>query len=137
MTMTSSARSGSALHADAADKGTLGRYPVFAITFGVVFSIFYLFVMNYSWPLVTYYPAVGQWTLWSHPAVVAAGTPAPGAMKWYGYVATSGVVALVAGLLASAIPANVLRRIWWPGLIWLVPICAMLAVLYLILVVGD
>jgi hypothetical protein len=123
--------------AQARDAGTLGRYPVFAISFGAIFSVVYLFVMNYSWQLFTYYPAMGQWTLFGHPATVPAGTAAPAAMKWYGFVATAAIVAFVVGLIASLIPENLLRRFWWPGLIWLVPTCAMLVVLYLILVVGD
>lgn len=119
------------------DLAAMGPYPVFAITFGAIFSVVYLYVMTHSLQLFTYYPAVGQWTLLGHPATVAAGTAAPAAMKWYGYVATTGVVAFVAGLLASLIPLNVIRRIWWPNLIWVVPICAMITVLYLILVLGD
>src|SRR5579862_866689 len=123
--------------AESPGDATLGRYPVFAITFGAVFAVFYLFVMNYGWQLFTYYPALGQWTWRAGPATVPTGTAAPAAMKWYGYVAMTGIVAFVVGIVAALIPGNVLRRFWWPGLIWLVPICAMFVVLYLILVVGD
>ena len=75
----------------------LGRYPIFAITFGLVFSVLYLFVMAKGWPLFTYYPAVGKWVWLTHPAGVAS--PGPG-MKWFGYVATTGIVSFVAGIIA-------------------------------------
>jgi hypothetical protein len=110
------------------------RFGLFAITFGVVFSIFYLFVMNYGWQLFTYYPKVGQLTFLNHPP---SGPSPGGPMKWYGYVATSGVVAFVVGLLICVIPEKVLAKFWWAGLIWLVPILATVVLLYLIIVVGD
>jgi hypothetical protein len=109
---------------------TSGRYPVFAITFGSVFAVVYLFVLNYSWQLFTYYPAVRQWTLFGHPASGPA-------MKWYGFLATSAVVAAVAGLIVSSIPERLLNRVWWSGLIWLLPIGCIIALGYLIVVVGD
>jgi hypothetical protein len=113
---------------------TLDRYSVFAVTFGVIFCIFYLFVMNYGWQLFTYYPASNQWVLYGHPP--AGASPGP-AMKWYGYVASAALVAAVVGLVASMIPAQTLWRIWWPGLIWVVPILATIVLFYLIVAVGD
>jgi hypothetical protein len=115
------------------DKASIGAYPVFSITFGAIFCVFYLFVMNYGWQLFTYYPASGQWTLLNHPPVGTAGP----AMKWYGYVATSAVVSAIAGLLAVLIPHDLLKRFWWPGLIWAVPILAMIVLAVLIVYVGD
>lgn len=119
--------------ANSADPGALGKYPVFAITFGAVFSVFYLFVMNYSWQLFSYYPKAGQLTFWTSTLPATAGPQ----MKWYGYVATCAIVSFIAGLIVCLLPTTLLRRIWWPGLIWLVPGLAMLAALYLILYVGD
>ena len=113
---------------------TLGRYAVFAITFGVIFCVFYLFVMNYSWQLFSYYPATNQWVLYGHPP--AGASPGP-AMKWYGYVATTAVVAAILGLVASLIPEQMLRRFWWRGLIWAVPILTTIVLFYLIVYVGD
>ena len=110
---------------------------MFAITFGTIFAFVYGFVMNNGWQLFTYYPALGQWTALSHAPTVAAGTAAGPAMKWYGYVATCALVALVCGIIACLIPPKILQRVWWPGFIWLLPICAMIAVTYLIAVVGD
>jgi hypothetical protein len=112
----------------------LGRYPIFAITVGIWFSILYLFVMAKGWPLFTYYPAVNKWTLFTHPAGVPSAGPA---MKWYGFVATTSVISLAAGVIACILPESLIKRIWWPGLIWVVPILAMVVVLWLILGEGD
>ncbi|HLH87822.1 MAG TPA: hypothetical protein VKX28_05135 [Xanthobacteraceae bacterium] len=110
-----------------------GRHPVFAITFGVVFCVFYLFVMNYGWQLFTYYPATNEFVLFNHPPGPGAGA----AMKWYGYVATSLIVSTLAGLVASLLPEHMLRRAWWPGLIWVVPIVTSVVLFYMIVYVGD
>lgn len=128
-------------HTDASKPGTAmsegapsNRFGLFAITFGVVFSVIYLFVLNYNWQLFTYYPGLGQVTFLDHPA----SAPSPGgAMKWYGFVAMSGIVALVVGLLICVIPERVLAKFWWPGSVWLVPILATIVLTYLIVVVGD
>lgn len=122
-------------HATLHDPDALGRYPVFAITFGSVFSVLYLFVMNYSWQLFTYYPQSGRFAFLKD-ALPAASSPGP-AMKWYGYVATCAIVSFVAGVIVSLVPPGLLKRFWWPGLIWLVPGVAILVVLYLIVAVGD
>jgi hypothetical protein len=110
-----------------------GRHPVFSITFGVIACIVYLFVMNYGWQLFTYYPATNTWVLFNHPPGPGAGP----AMKWYGYVATSLIIGGIAGLLASLIPESALRRFWWPGMIWLVPIVTTIVLFWLIVYVGD
>ena len=130
MTMSGATKTGTT-KPDAAQPAV---YAVFAVTFGVVFSIAYLFVMDKSWQLFTYYPAVGQWTLFGHPAT--GPSPGPG-MKWFGYVATCAIVAAVAGAVVSFIPEKLLTRVWWSGLVWLVPIVSMIVVGYLIVVVGD
>ena len=122
-------------HATSHDPDALGRYPVFAITFGSVFSVLYLFIMNYSWQLFSYYPQAGKFTFLK-ATLPAASSPGP-QMKWYGYVATCLLVSFVAGLIVSLLPPNFLRRFWWPGLIWLVPGIAMVIVLYLIVALGD
>jgi hypothetical protein len=104
------------------------RYGLFSITFGVVFAVIYLFVMSKGWQLFTYYPTKGTWLLFNQPPIAGA----KDAMKWYGYVATSGVVALVAGLIVCVIPEKILAKVWWSGLVWLVPLLAMVVVGYLV-----
>src|SRR5262245_27781043 len=126
MTMSSMSKAGP-------DKPS-GRYSIFAITCGVVFAIIYPLIMHYGWHLFTYYPAIGKFTLFAHPAGVPNAGPG---MKWFGYVATASIVSVLAGLVVSLIPEKVLERFWWSGLIWLVPILGMIGVVFLIWVLGE
>ncbi len=114
---------------------TFGTYAVFSITFGVISCILYLFVMNYGWQLFTYYPKTNQWMLFNTPPV--GGAAAGPAMKWYGYVATSLLGGAVAGVVASLIGEKNLRAVWWPGMIWLVPVVCTVVLYWLIVFVGD
>jgi hypothetical protein len=111
-----------------------GRYSVFAITCGVVFGVLYPLILNYGWQLFTYYPAVGKFALFDHPL----GDPSAGPkMKWFGYVVTASIVSVVAGLVVCAIPEKLLNRFWWSGWVWVIPILSMIALLYLIVVLGK
>ncbi|HVM99153.1 MAG TPA: hypothetical protein VMT68_02980 [Caulobacteraceae bacterium] len=130
MTNAQTARPGAITH----ERAPVTRYGVFAVTFGVIFAVAYLLVMSKGWQLFTYYPLTGEWTPLSQSATGPSAGPA---MKWYGYVATSALVACATGLLVCLLPQKPLTRLWWAGLIWLVPMLAMMAVAYLIVVVGD
>jgi hypothetical protein len=101
------------------------RFPIFAVTFAAVYAVVYYFAVDYNWALFSYGPAVGQWTLLTHPA--AAGPT----MYWYGWIATSAVAGTAAGLVACVLPEQIGRRIWY-GFAWLVPLCSMAAIGYLL-----
>ena len=97
--------------------------PVFAIVFAVVFAVVYAIAVEKNYALFTYHPALGEW---------GAGVEKPKdgpAMYWYGWLATSGIVAALAGLVASLLPEGVARRVW-SGWSWIVPIGVMLAFCY-------
>jgi len=92
-------------------------FPVFAIVFAVVYVVVYTLAVWKNYALFTYHPAIYEWGF-------GVQKPKDGpAMYWYGWLATSVIVALVAGLLASLVPAA--RRLW-PGLAWLAPLGAIL-----------
>jgi hypothetical protein len=101
------------------------RLPVFAVTFAAVYAAVYYFAVDYNWALFSYGPAVGEWTLFTHPA--SAGPP----MYWYGWIATAALSGALAGLVACLLPMSVSRHLW-SGLAWLVPVCAMAAFAYLL-----
>ena len=92
-------------------------FPVFAIVFAVVYVAVYTLAVWKNYALFTYHPAIYEWGFGVQKAKDGP------AMYWYGWLATSVIVALVAGLLASLVPAA--RRLW-PGLAWLVPLGAIL-----------
>jgi MFS family permease len=52
-------------------------------------------------------------------------------MYWYGWIVTSAIVAAAAGLIASFLPENFGRRLW-SGFAWLIPVCAIAAIIHLL-----
>lgn len=101
------------------------RFPIFAVTFAAVYSAVYFVALYNNWPLFSYGPAVGEWTLFNH---AASSGPT---MYWYGWMATSAIAGAIAGLIVSALPGNAGKRLW-PGLAWLVPLCSIAAIAYLL-----
>jgi hypothetical protein len=89
-----------------------------AVAFGVVFAIAYVIAVDGNYALFTYHPAIGEFG-----AGVQKGRDGP-AMYWYGWMATSGIVASAAAALAAVLPESATRRLW-PGLTWLVALVAM------------
>jgi hypothetical protein len=101
------------------------RFAVFAVTFAAVYSAVYYFAVDYNWALFSYGPAVGEWTMFTHPA--SAGPT----MYWYGWIATSAIVGALAGVIVSSLPDSLGKRIW-PGFAWLVPLGSIAALGYLL-----
>ena len=107
----------------------------FAFAFAIAFAALYVLALAKNLALFTVYPSFGLVVWGTHLArdVVdpAVGFLAP-AMYWYGWAATAALGALVAGLLAAALPERLARRVW-PGWLWVVPVSAMLGCVYLTL----
>jgi hypothetical protein len=101
------------------------RFGVFAVTFAAVYAAVYYVVLVNNWPLFSYGPAVRQWTLFNHSA-----SDGP-TMYWYGWIATSALVAAVIGAIVSLLPDR-LSRFLWSGLAWLVPLGAIAAIFHLL-----
>lgn len=100
-------------------------FPVFAIVFAVVFAVAYVIAVEGNYALFTYHPALGEF---------GAGVEKPKdgpAMYWYGWLATSGIAASIAGLLACLLPEPVARRLW-SGWTWVTALSVMLAFCYLL-----
>jgi hypothetical protein len=101
------------------------RFPVFAVSFAVVYAVVYYFAVDRNWALFSYGPAVGQWT-----ALTRAASAGP-TMYWYGWMATAAIAGALAGLIACVLPARLSRYVP-PDFAWLVPLGAMLAFAYLL-----
>ena len=100
-------------------------FPAFAIVFAVVFAVVYVIAVEGNYALFTYHPAIGEF---------GAGVEKPKdgpAMYWYGWLATSGIAASVAGLLACFLPEGLRRRLW-SGWTWVVPVVVMTVFCYLL-----
>jgi hypothetical protein len=101
-------------------------FPVFAVVFAVAYSVAYALSVWNNYALFTYHPATNE-LAWGAVKPKDGGL----AMYWYGWIATSAIVASIAALAASFLPEPVTRRIW-PGLAWLVPICGILFFVWLL-----
>lgn len=91
----------------------------FCIVFSVVYSLTYLLAVKNNYALFTYHPALDEFGPLVEP-------PRDGpAMYWYGWMATSAIVALMAAALTRFIPERLAGRLW-SGWSWVVPIASML-----------
>jgi hypothetical protein len=100
-------------------------FSVFAVVFAVVYAVVYVIAVANNYALFTYHPAIYEF---------GAGTQAPKdgpAMYWYGWIATSGIAALVAGIIACWLPARLTKRLW-SGWSWAIPLGVLVVFGYLL-----
>lgn len=100
-------------------------FSVFSIVFAVVFAVAYIFVVEANYALITYHPIPGEWGLGVEKAQEGP------AMYWFGWLATSGLIAAIAGGVATLLPESVTSRLW-PGWTWVAAIGVMIAFCYLL-----
>jgi hypothetical protein len=97
----------------------------FAIGFSLAAPVLYVLCDLANWPLFTYFPATGRVDLgWVAP--VKGEGPA---MYWYGWTATTLIGSGVLGLLATALPQAVVRKIPL-SLLWILPLVAIPILVY-------
>jgi hypothetical protein len=105
----------------------------FAFAYGTAFAVLYVVALKLDLALFTVYPAQSVVLLGAHHsrdvADPAMSFLAP-AMYWYGWTASAALGALVFGLLGAVLPEQWTRRIW-PGWLWVAPLAAMSACVYL------
>jgi hypothetical protein len=100
-----------------------------AAIFAVAFAIIYAPTMDLNWTLATYHPIQGIWQ-WGKAAPLGGGSPA---MYWYGFVFTAALGALAVTVLAALVPDELMARLPWRSLTWLVPIVVVLYIAYILL----
>jgi len=83
----------------AATSTPMSKFGVFAITFGIAFTILYTVCVSRNWPLFTYHPAVSKIDLFWHPGRSGEGPP----MHWYGWLALCYPAAAVVGWVATLV----------------------------------
>ncbi len=97
----------------------------FAIVFAVATPVLYVIIEMANWPLFTYHPGTGRFDLGWAPPVTNEGP----AMYWYGWTATMLIASGVLGLIGSALPQTVVRKIPL-SLIWILPLVAIPVLVY-------
>ncbi len=100
-------------------------FSVFAVVFAAVYAVTYVVAVENNYALFTYHPALVEFDVWTQPAKDGP------AMYWYGWMATAGVVASIAGFIACYLPER-LTKLLWSGWSWAVPLGAMFAFGYIL-----
>jgi hypothetical protein len=93
-------------------------FSVFAVIFAVVYAVVYVIAVENNYALFTYHAAIGEFD-----AGVQAPKDGP-AMYWYGWMATSGIVAALAGVIAWWLPTQITRHLW-SGWAWAAPLAVL------------
>ena len=107
----------------------------FAFAFGTTFAVLYVVALARDLALFTVFPSLGIVLTGTHHsrdvADPAMGFLAP-AMYWYGWAATAALGALIVALVAASFAARLARYVW-SGWVWVIPVLAMIACVYLTL----
>jgi hypothetical protein len=54
-------------------------------------------------------------------------------MYWYGFVITAALGAAVVTAIAALVPDRLMERVPWRSLTWLIPICSIVYIAYVLL----
>ena len=97
----------------------------FAIVFAIATPIIYVICEMRNWPLFTYHPGTNRVDIGWAAAVRDQGP----AMYWYGWTASTLLVAGLLGLAAVKLPENIVKKIPL-SLVWIVPLAAIPILVY-------
>jgi hypothetical protein len=100
-----------------------------AAIFAIAFAVIYAPTMDHNWTAATYHPIQGIWQL-GFAKPLGGGSPA---MYWYGFVITAALGATAATAIAALVPDKLMERVPWRSLTWLVPICSLIYIAYVLL----
>jgi hypothetical protein len=101
------------------------KFKTFAITFSTFGPVVYCLCQFFNWPMFTFHPATNR-LAWGYEG------PRPGEgpnMLWYGWTATTLLVAVVVGVVAMMLPEHVTKKMPL-ALMWLFPILAIPYIVY-------
>jgi hypothetical protein len=101
------------------------RFKTFALTFSTFGPVVYCVCQFFNWPLFTFHPATNR-LVWGYEG------PRPGEgpnMLWYGWTATTILIAAAVGIIAMLLPEHITRKMPMV-LIWLLPILAIPYIAY-------
>ena len=101
------------------------RFKTFALTFSTFGPVIYCVTQFFNWPMFTFHPATNR-LVWGYEG------PRPGEgpnMLWYGWTATTILMAAAVGIVAMMLPEHITRKMPM-ALIWLLPILAIPYIAY-------
>jgi hypothetical protein len=101
------------------------KFKTFAIAFSIFGPTFYCVCQFFNWPMFTFHPGTNR-LVWGYEAARSGQGPN---MLWYGWTATTLLVATAVGIVATMLPERITTK--FPlALIWLLPILAIPYLIY-------
>jgi hypothetical protein len=101
------------------------KFKTFVIVYAIVHPVTYVICVIWQLPLFTYHPATNRFALGWEAARSGEGPN----MTWYGWVATTVLVGLIVGMVATMLPERVTNKIPL-ALVWLLPMLAIPTMAY-------
>ena len=101
------------------------KFKAFATTFSITGPVVYCVIQYFNWPLFTFHPATDR-LVWGYEAARPGEGPN---MLWYGWTATTILIAAALGLIAMTLPERISGKIPL-ALVWIFPILAIPDVIY-------
>ncbi len=124
-TATAATTTATTARAAPASLAASARFKTFALTFSTFGPVVYCVCQFFNWPLFTFHPATNR-LVWGYEG------PRPGEgpnMLWYGWTATTILIAAAVGIVAMLLPEHITRKMPM-ALIWLLPILAIPYIAY-------
>jgi hypothetical protein len=101
------------------------KFRTFVIVYAIVHPVMYMISVVWQLPLFTFHPATNR-IVWGYEAARSGEGPN---MTWYGWIATTVIVGVIVGLVATRLPDTMTKKIPLT-LVWLLPILAIPVVVY-------
>ena len=101
------------------------KFKTFVIVYSIIHPVMYMVSVVWRLPLFTFHPATNR-IVWGYEAARSGEGPN---MTWYGWIATTVIVGVIVGLVATRLPDSMTNKIPLT-LVWLLPILAIPVVVY-------
>jgi hypothetical protein len=101
------------------------KFKTFVIVYAIVHPVMYMISVVWQLPLFTFHPATNR-IVWGYEAARSGEGPN---MTWYGWIATTVIVGVIVGIVATRLPESMTKKIPLT-LVWLLPILAIPVVVY-------
>jgi hypothetical protein len=109
----------------AASLAASSKFKTFATVFSITGPVVYCVIQYFNYPLFTYHPATDR-IVWGYEAARSGEGPN---MLWYGWSATTILIAAALGIIAMLLPQRVTDKIPL-SLVWIFPVLSIPYVIY-------
>jgi hypothetical protein len=101
------------------------KFGTFVAAFSITGPVVYCLTQYFNYPLFTFHPATNR-IVWGYEAARSGEGPN---MLWYGWSATTILIAAVLGIIAMMLPERIIRKIPL-SLVWILPILSIPYIVY-------